>query len=156
GVKLVRLLVEMDAGALYTAEHPKTGKRCALRVLPAELAADPARVRLVREVRIGAAISSPHVPSILDAGVDAETSLPWFSLALGEGEILSTRIERAGPLALPAAKRVLQQLGDALGAVHAAGAVHRRLSPKAIFLAGSPGEDKVMLLELGVGKLLDG
>jgi serine/threonine protein kinase len=156
GHRVVRLLVEMPSGALYAAENLATSARCALRMLPAELAADPTRcARFEREARVSETITSSHLPKILASGVDEETGLPWLSLALGDGEDLATRIHGRGPLDLDTARRVLRQLGRALRAAHAAGVVHRGLAPEVIFLTGAPGEEEVTLLDLGVGKLLD-
>jgi serine/threonine protein kinase len=71
-----------------------------------------------------------------------------------EGESLGTRLR--GSVALTAAEiaSIVTQVSDALGAVHAAGVIHRDVKPSNIFLArAADGRTQVKLLDFGIAKV---
>jgi serine/threonine-protein kinase len=156
--RIVRLLGDGDTGALYVAEQLATGHRRALKILPAELAVDPSlRERFAQEARIGAQIPSEHVIEVIDAGIDAETGMPWLSMELLEGETLAQRMQREGPLEKRVALTVFDQLCRALEAAHALGFFHRDLAPENVLL-GDPGPREMLylvkMLDFGIAKWL--
>src|SRR5262245_24709866 len=56
-------------GEVYRARDGRLDRDVAIKVLPAELSADPARRdRLAREARAAAALSHPHICAIHDVG----------------------------------------------------------------------------------------
>jgi serine/threonine-protein kinase len=73
-----------------------------------------------------------------------------------EGESLAMRLRSAGSLAPAEIASIVTQVCDALGAVHAAGVIHRDVKPSNIFLAtrGEPGASSlVKLLDFGIAKV---
>lgn len=158
GYRIDRLLEEGGIGDLYVAEQLATGRPRALRILPAELAADEVlRGRFADEARVGAQIPSEHVIEVIDAGIDAETGMPWLSMELLVGERLAARIQREGPLERRTALTVFDQLCRALEAAHAIGFFHRDLAPENVLL-GDPGPREalytVKLIDFGIAKWL--
>ncbi|HTA89638.1 MAG TPA: serine/threonine-protein kinase, partial [Polyangiaceae bacterium] len=71
------------------------------------------------------------------------------------GESLAERLRRVGALVPEELIPIALQLCDALGAVHAAGIVHRDVKPSNIFLAQEPNSDavRVKVLDFGIARV---
>jgi serine/threonine-protein kinase len=71
------------------------------------------------------------------------------------GESLAERLRRVGALSPEELVPIAAQLCDALGAVHAAGIVHRDVKPSNILLArdGTSGEIRVKVLDFGIARV---
>jgi serine/threonine protein kinase len=62
GYRVVRLLGSGGMGEVYLAEHPRLPRRDALKVLPADVSADPEyRARFHREADLAAKLWHPHM-----------------------------------------------------------------------------------------------
>jgi len=56
-------------GEVYLAEHPRLPRRDALKVLPADVSADPDyRARFNREADLASTLWHPHIVSVGDRG----------------------------------------------------------------------------------------
>lgn len=152
--RLVRLLASGGMGSVYVVDQLSTGRPAALKLMRPELALDDdARRRFELEAKIGARVESDNVVDVLAAGVDEETGAPYIVMELLLGEDLAARIAR-GPISLPDALVVFEQLCTAVGKAHDAGVVHRDLKPENVFLMrGEPTIVKV--LDFGVAKVAD-
>jgi serine/threonine protein kinase len=114
-------------GQVYRARDGSLGREVAIKVLPAEVASDPARLsRFRREARILAALSHPNIGAIF--GLEEEGGKPFLALELVPGQTLAERLER-GPMAVGEAVDVARQVAAALEAAHDRGIVHRDLKP---------------------------
>ncbi|HEU4407887.1 MAG TPA: serine/threonine-protein kinase [Polyangiaceae bacterium] len=155
GYRLVRRLGRGGMGSVYEAEHPATGERVALKVVSAAVAAGPGgaavEARLVRETQALAAVASPHVVRVLEAG-RLDDGRPYYTMPLLEGETLRELVRR-GPLAPPLACGLGSQALEALDAVHAAELVHRDVKPANLFLRA---DGLLILLDFGLVKVPDG
>ena len=104
-----------------------------------------------REASLMSRIRSAHVPRFYGY-FDADTQ-PFIVCERLVGETLADRMKRARVLTLadlgPIVEQVLMGLGDA----HAAGILHRDLSPHNVFLTRAPEQAK--LIDFGVGKPLE-
>lgn len=114
------------------------GVRVALRVVRPEFAADPwFRAGLRDVVEVVSAVRSPRVAALLDA--DVEGDIPWLAAEYVPAPTLATVLTRSGPLSVPGVRWLGSELATALEAVHAAGAVHRDLTPRNIMItSGGP------------------
>ena len=151
-------LGEGGMGAVYEVEQVSLGARRALKIMHADLAADPKlRARFEQEARIGATIPSDHIVQVVAAGVDESTGTPFLAMEMLEGESLAARAERSGRLELGVVAEIYEQLGHALGEAHAKGIVHRDLKPENIFLARARRSRvafTVKVLDFGIAKAL--
>jgi serine/threonine protein kinase len=157
--RVVRPLSEGGMGAVYVVEQLSTGRQRALKLMRAELVADPRqRARFEQEARIGSRIESEHVVEVVGAGVDRATGVPWLAMELLRGEDLASALKRRGPLAAATTLEILEQLAHAVGAAHAAGIVHRDLKPENIFLAETKRTGArlmVKVLDFGIAKVVE-
>jgi Tol biopolymer transport system component len=129
-------------GEVYLARDTSVGRDVAIKVLPAELAADAARLaRLRREARLLASLNHPNIANLY--ALEEDQGRPFLVLELVEGESLADRLRR-GRLPLRQALQVAVQIAEALDSVHERGLVHRDLKPS-----------NVMLTTRGTAKLLD-
>jgi serine/threonine protein kinase len=118
-------------GAVYRATDTVLGRQVAIKVLPADLAADPEWVaRFRREAQALAALNHPNVGAIFGfEALDGRTDCAFaLVLELVEGSTLAEKLT-SGPLSVEEALVIAQQIAEALDAAHQQGIVHRDLKP---------------------------
>jgi serine/threonine protein kinase len=82
-------------GEVYRAEDTRLGRHVALKVLPEEMASDPARLsRFQREARTVASLSHPNIVTLFSVEEDGGTH--FLTMELVEGRPLSERIPPEG------------------------------------------------------------
>jgi PAS domain S-box-containing protein len=136
-------------GVVYEGEQLRIGRRCAVKVLHAELVADPKmRMRLFREVQAASRIRHPNIVEIVDFG-DDEVAGCYLVMEFLAGRSLSEMIRSEGALPLPLFFKIALQLSAALVATHAQGLIHRDLKPSNLRVL--PG-DHVKVLDFGLVK----
>ena len=143
-------------GEVYKARDTRLDRTVAIKVLPAELSADPERrVRFEREARAVAALSHPHICTLHDIGTHDGTTVPRDGVP--RGRIPRRPARFAAPLPLAQALDIGAQIAEALDAAHKHGIIHRDLKPGNVMLtAGSAGRSGVTtakLLDFGLAKL---
>ncbi len=145
-------------GEVYRARDEQLGRDVALKLLPADVAADRDRLaRFDREGRALAALNHPHIGAIygLEEG-QVQRAGPGGSaepvralvLELVPGDTLADRLAR-GPLPVATAIAYARQIADALDAAHEGGIVHRDLKPANIAITP---DDVVKVLDFGLAK----
>ena len=148
-------------GEVYKARDTRLDRTVAIKILPAELSADPERrTRFEREARAVAALSHPHICTLHDVGTHPSTGSGQAMLYLVMehivGETLAERMRR-GPLHVAQALELGAQIAEALDAAHKYGIVHRDLKPGNVMLttggAGRSGVTSAKLLDFGLAKL---
>jgi len=124
---------EGGAGIVYRAVREPDGGIVALKLLRAAMARDPVLLRrFEHEIRAASAIRHPHLVAVLDSGTVGEQ--PYIVSRFMRGGSLATRIRDRGPLPPAEAVTVISQVGAGLDALHAAGIVHRDVTPGNILL----------------------
>jgi serine/threonine-protein kinase len=132
------LLGQGGMGAVYRSHHPLLNRPVAIKVMLANIAADPqAHQRFLREAQVVAVLSHPHIVNIFD--VDVQDGQPYIVMDFAPGGSLAGRLQ-AGPLRLDEALRLAIPLADALAYAHGQGLIHRDLKPANVLLQldGSP------------------
>jgi serine/threonine-protein kinase len=151
-VKLVRMLGRGGMGSVWIADHLALKTQVAVKFMSSALATDPNMLtRFEREATSAAQIKSPHVVHILDHGVTGD-AMPYIVMELLEGEDLSTRLKRTGPLPPEDVATIVLQMCKALGKAHKLGIVHRDIKPSNIFLLDTDGDIFVKVLDFGIAK----
>ncbi|NUQ79363.1 MAG: protein kinase, partial [Polyangiaceae bacterium] len=151
-VQLVRMLGRGGMGSVWIADHLALKTQVAVKFMSSALATDPNMLtRFEREATSAAQIKSPHVVHILDHGVTGD-AMPYIVMELLEGEDLSTRLKRTGPLPPEDVATIVLQICKALGKAHKLGIVHRDIKPSNIFLLDTDGDIFVKVLDFGIAK----
>ena len=144
-----RLLGRGGMGAVYLAREPALDRQVAIKVLPPERAQSPdLRERFKREARTAAQLSHPNIVPLLTFGEDE--GLIYFVMGYVEGETLSARLHREGPLGTGEAVRVLSELAAALSYAHSRAVVHRDVKPDNVLLEHPKAV--VRLTDFGIAK----
>ncbi|MGB9415899.1 MAG: serine/threonine-protein kinase, partial [Acidobacteriaceae bacterium] len=141
-------LGEGGMGAVYRAEDLSLGRDVALKLLPADTAADPqARKRLIREAQAASRLNHPNIATIYEVNATDET--PFISMELVPGETLKQILLRA---ALTPAQFVstARQIAEGLHEAHRAGVYHRDIKPGNIML---DSRSRVKILDFGLAEL---
>src|SRR5262249_31782097 len=122
-------------GEVYRAHDSRLGRDVALKVLPAEMASDPARLeRFMREARAIAALNHPHIVTIYST--EEVDGIRFLTMELVEGQPLDALIPASG---MPVARflELALPLADALNAAHQKQITHRDLKPANVMIAGN-------------------
>jgi serine/threonine-protein kinase len=140
-------------GTVYAAIHPVIAKKAAIKVLSRELCRDPeATERFVREARAANRIGHPNIVDVFAFGTLPD-GRSYMAMEWLKGRSLAERLTD-GPMPVAEAAAVLDQIADALEAVHEQNIIHRDLKPDNIFLVPvRGGRTLVKLLDFGVAKL---
>jgi eukaryotic-like serine/threonine-protein kinase len=152
--KLVAVLGEGGMGKVYEAEHLKTAKRVALKVLHPRGRTSAIEERFRREAESILRIANPHVVDIERFGPSADGRYLYLAMELLRGESLDRELAKAAPLETLRALRIASQICQALGAAHAAGVIHRDLKPGNVMLVNRDGNpDFVKVMDFGLARL---
>ncbi len=136
-------------GAVMLARDVELDRLVAIKVLPPDLAAhSELRERFLRETRTAASFSHPNIVSIYD--VEQVDGLFCLIMQYVEGETLTQRIRRAGPLTAAEAVRLLEETGWALAYAHGRGVVHRDVKPDNILIDRATG--RALVTDFGVAR----
>jgi serine/threonine-protein kinase len=108
--------------------------------------------RLRREAQVAMRLDHPNVCGILAFGEAG--GLPYLVMPFLEGETLSRRESRHGPMPEPLAIRLLRQLCLGLQHAHDAGVLHRDLKPENVMLVPGehPGMERAVVMDFGLAK----
>jgi tRNA A-37 threonylcarbamoyl transferase component Bud32 len=155
--RMVRFIGKGGMGEVYEAEDLLLGKRIAIKMLSEALARDPLMVaRLKREVQLAHKVTHPNVCRIFDLGyhraAGVDEPLAFITMELLDGETLRQRLQRTGRFPTEAARAVVLQVADALGAAHAAGVVHRDLKSDNVLLVDTPTGPRAFVTDFGLAR----
>src|SRR5437870_8559859 len=148
-----RIVSKIGAGGMgevYLAQDTKLDRRVALKILPAELAANRDRMeRFVREAKSAAALNHPNIATIHEIG--ESDGVNFIAMEFIDGATLREKI-RQEQTDLRRLLRYLQHVAEGLAKAHAAGIVHRDLKPDNIMITRD-GHAKI--LDFGLAKLIE-
>jgi tRNA A-37 threonylcarbamoyl transferase component Bud32 len=152
--RIERLIGCGGMAEVYAAINIKTDRRVALKwILPMLARNREVMLRFRREALAAGRIVHPNVVAIFDV-VEYQGS-GCMVMELLEGEMLSERMVRLGPLPFVEAVAIILPAMRGVAAAHAQRVIHRDLKPHNIFLClDAAGEiSEVKVLDFGVSKL---
>ena len=136
-------------GEVYEAVDPELERPVALKLLPRELALDPAmRRRFAQEARTVAALDHPNIVTI--HSIEEADDRHFITMQLVRGRTLAEMIPSGG---MPPTElfRVAVPLTEAVAAAHAKGVTHRDLKPANVMVTD---DGQVKVLDFGLAKLI--
>jgi tRNA A-37 threonylcarbamoyl transferase component Bud32 len=148
-----RLEEKLGSGGMstvYRAFDETLERWVAIKLMHRDLSADADQLeRFRREARTAAALSHPHVVTIINAGEDE--GHPYIVLEYVEGETLKDRIKRDGPLPPGEAVAYAIEIARALEVAHDARLVHRDIKPQNILI---DLEGRAKVTDFGIARSL--
>ena len=146
--RLLGRLGQGGMGTVYLGVSPDD-RAVAVKVLRDGFPDHDARRRFRHELEALRRVRGPHLVEVLDADVEAD--LPYLVTRFVPGTRLDDLVTRTGPLPLEDLHQVARGLADALSTLHAAGIVHRDLTPgNVLVLDGQPH-----VIDLGLATAAD-
>src|SRR4051812_32307488 len=145
---------EGGMGVVYVAEHPRIGRKVAIKTLHPQFGhtSDAVR-RFFNEAKAAHEIKNPHIIDILDFG-ELEDGTSYFIMEWLDGQSLKHAIDAHPVFPVARAGHVADGILQALVAAHAHGIVHRDLKPDNVYLVHHlEDDDFVKVLDFGIAKL---
>ncbi len=148
--EILRLIGRGGMGVVYEGRQRDLARHVALKLLTPELADDPQfRERFVREAHTLAALDSPHIIQVYDAG--EQDGVLFIATQLVSGRDLSSYLDAEGPLPVDTTVAVMADVAAALADAHEAGVLHRDIKPGNVLLRGS-GAVFAYLCDFGIAR----
>jgi serine/threonine-protein kinase len=150
-----RLEREIATGAtarVWRARDEQLDRAVAVKLLHPHLLPDAtSRQRLEAEARAAAALSHPGIATVFD--VTGAQEAPALVMELVDGEPLSVRLARDGPMRPDAAARLTAEVAEALYHAHQRGIIHRDVKPANILVEAGSG--RARLIDFGIAHSLE-
>ena len=165
--RLFEIVGSGGMGVVFRGEDVALQRPVAVKILRAELAADPgARDRFLREARAAAAIAHDNIITVYHVGEEA--GIPFLGMQWLSGMTLEDLLRRKAPLSVPEVLRLGEQIVAGLAAAHGKGLLHRdikpanlwveRFSPRSLMSSAGAGEaaaeSRIRILDFGLARAI--
>ena len=147
--RLERELGQGGMATVYLAHDLKHDRDVAIKVLRDDVAQTVGAERFLREIRMAAKLSHPHILPLFDSG-QVDDAL-YYVMPVVRGESLRDRLDRERMLPVADAVRIASEVAGALEHAHRSGVVHRDIKPDNILLQ----DGHALVADFGIGKALD-
>ena len=150
------LEAEIGAGGMATVHRARDlrhERAVAIKMLRPDVAQSLGAERFLREIRLAAQLSHPHILPLFDSGETARedgTTALFYVMPLVSGESLRDRLDRERRLPVADAVRITAEVAAALHHAHRHGIVHRDIKPENILLQ----DGHAVVADFGIGKAL--
>ncbi|WP_353267011.1 protein kinase [Gemmatimonas sp.] len=147
--RLDRELGQGGMATVYLAHDLKHDRDVAIKVLRDDVAQTVGAERFLREIRMAARLSHPHILPLFDSG-QVDDAL-YYVMPVVRGESLRDRLDRERMLPVADAVRIASEVAGALEHAHRSGVVHRDIKPDNILLQ----DGHALVADFGIGKALE-
>ncbi len=139
-------------GTVFAAVHEVSLVGVALKLLHLRHATRPELRRyFVEEARKAGRVNHEHSARVLDVGEDEDGTV-YIAMELVEGVTLDEWMDQGEGLGLGDLVDILSQICSALSSAHAAGLVHRDLTPRNVMALVRDARPFVKILDFGIAK----
>lgn len=136
-------------GEVFLAEDTRLHRKVALKLLPAQFASDPDRIRrFEQEAHAVSALNHPNIITLFDLGRAGEDY--FLATEFIDGQTLRQRLRDGGRLPVSETLDITLQICQALAAAHEAGIIHRDIKPENVMLRR---DGYVKVLDFGLAKV---
>ena len=156
GFRIVRSLGSGGMGEVYLIQHPRLPRRNALKILSANLSADPDyRARFNREANLASTLYHPHIVGVHDRG--EYNGQLWLSMDFVDGQDAGRLLASRYPAGMPVdmVLSIITAVASALDDAHRQGLLHRDVKPANIMLTHDDGEQRILLTDFGIARSVD-
>jgi serine/threonine protein kinase len=156
--RIEELIGQGGVAIVYRASQMGTRRQCALKFIRPRMLADQKMVQqFVKEARVAGRIGvHPNIVTVFEAGIAEKHGIPFIAMELVQGVTLAEHLAERGALSWHEVHTLMDQLGEALDAAHAAGVVHRDLNPGNILLSRDhKGRQVLKVLDFGIAKFAE-
>ena len=147
-----RILSPLGAGGMgevFLAEDTRLHRKVALKLLPAQFANDPDRIRrFEQEAHAVSALNHPNIITLFDLGRAGKDY--FLATEFIDGQTLRQRLRDSGRLPVIEAIEITLQICQALAAAHEAGIIHRDIKPENVMIRR---DGYVKVLDFGLAKV---
>ena len=148
-----RYAIERPLGAggmavVYRARDLRHDRHVAVKVLRPEVSAEIGAERFLREIKMAAGLTHPHILPVYDSGQAGD--LLFYVMPSMEGDSLRDRLDKEKQLPLDVALKIAREVASALDYAHRHKVVHRDIKPENILLH----DGSAMVADFGIGKAL--
>ena len=136
-------------GEVFLAEDTRLHRKVALKLLPAQFANDPDRIRrFEQEAHAVSALNHPNIITLFDLGRAGKDY--FLATEFIDGQTLRQRLRDSGRLPVIEAIEITLQICQALAAAHEAGIIHRDIKPENVMIRR---DGYVKVLDFGLAKV---
>jgi serine/threonine protein kinase/tetratricopeptide (TPR) repeat protein len=144
--RMERELGQGGMALVFLAQDLRHERKVAIKVLRPEISAEIGAERFLREIRIAAGLTHPHILPVYDSG--QADGLLYYVMPNMEGRSLRERLEQERQLPLEEALRITREVASALDYAHRQKVVHRDIKPENILFQ----EGNALVADFGIGK----
>lgn len=146
--EIIRLLGQGGMGSVYLAHDRELDRKVALKVIRADMAANPESLRRFKqELLLARQITHRNVIRIFDLA--RAENIEFITMDYVEGEDLHGMLRRKKKLEPAEAANIMVQVCRALEAAHGEGVIHRDLKPQNIMLDKA---GRVYVMDFGIAR----
>ena len=151
--RIERLLGAGSFATVWLGHDPVLDSRVAIKVLAENWSHDlRVRERFRDEARLLRRLDHPRLVRVHAVG-ELPDGRPYAVLALADGGSLRDRLA-AGPLPVPVALALLDEIAAGVAVLHRQRVVHRDLTPGNVLFASTAEGERVVIADLGLAKAL--
>ena len=143
-----RQLGEGGMALVFLAHDVRHDRPVALKVLRPELGSEIGPDRFLREIKLAARLTHPHILPVFDSG--ESEGLLYYAMPNMEGNSLRDRMAQQGMMPLDEALRITREVASALDYAHRQGVIHRDVKPENILMH----EGAALVADFGIGKAM--
>lgn len=140
--------------SVFRCKSTLDGTTVAVKVLnELQMGSVHAVARFEQEVAVIRSIEHPNIVRVFEYGLLPD-GRPYYTMEWLDGTPLRQELHKRGPLLPAEAMPIVEQIGAALSAAHAAGVVHRDLTPDNIMAIPSNDGMRIKLLDFGISRVI--
>lgn len=147
---ILQQLGEGGMAIVFLVRDLRHDRSVALKALRPEISAEIGEDRFLREIKLAAGLTHPHILPVHDSGNAG--GVLFYVMPNMEGAALRDRLEHGRQLPLEEALRLTREVASALDYAHRNNVVHRDIKPENILMH----EGAAMVADFGIGKALTG